>query len=301
MHGERIDAVGGVDLEQAPGHPFAPLGVDVGDQLGAGKVGLHHVDRVGDDRRRFVRRERLELVGGPDSHGQFQCVEADGQVDGVDVADTRSGLDVEDVAVIGGQLRHRLAHILGAVGGCALGVEGVCVGVDRQLDGERQSPHEAAAGLDVRDAQDTGRVAHHEVEGPGDLVGVVDDDALDQRGVDGEAGGGECLMHGDDVGGVGLGGDVVGVAPGLLEHAVDGGAEVATNGGATSLGGTFADRVQRPLVVGAGGRDEGDEVGPLGEAERHHALRPADETGAVVKGLGHGRGPCVTGELPGGR
>ena len=150
MHGEGIDAVGGVDLEQAPGHPFAPLGVDVGDQLGAGKVGLHHVGGFGVGRglvRRDVRRERLRLAGLAHLHGQLERLGADGQVKGVDIAARRAGLAVQDKAERLADRRHRLCDVLGAVGLGALRVEAIGLRIDGELRGEAKSAEEAAAGF----------------------------------------------------------------------------------------------------------------------------------------------------------
>ena len=218
----------------------------------------------------------------------------------MDVAAAGFGLDVDDVAVVVGDRRHRLTGVLAAIGGGALCVEGVRVGVDRQLDGERQCPHEAGAGLDVGDAQATVGALDEQIEGAGDLVGVVDDDAFHHGGVDGEAVGGECGVDRFDVGGVRGRRDVVGVRPGLLEHGVDCGAEVSADGGAAGLGGAFADIVEGALVA-VGGGDQCEQVCALGEAEGDHALGPADEPGAVVKGFGDGGGACVAGELAAGR
>ena len=174
--------------------------------------------------------QHLDLACFSDRHGDLKRFSTGDQVDGVNVAVTGFGLNVKDVAVIGGDLGHRLTDVGRAIGRCALRVEGIGVGVDRQLDGERQRTHEAGTGLDVSDSQLAIGRADQQIERASDLVGVVDNDAFHHPCLDGDAVSVQCSVDCFDVGGVGSGGGVGRVRPGLLEHGVDCGAEISANG-----------------------------------------------------------------------
>ena len=115
-------------------HPCTPLVIDVAisgaqDLLGCSDLlgALDHVD-VDDDRRQWLCFAHLTH-----RDGELERFGTGGQVQPVKIADTATGLHMDDDAVGLRHFRHWLASVLAAVLGCALVVESVCLCVDRQL------------------------------------------------------------------------------------------------------------------------------------------------------------------------
>ena len=158
---------------------------------------------------------------------------------------------MQDQRLLTVDLGQRQALVLAAVGGGALDVAAVGVGVDGELHrpGELAELHRRP-GLDVRDeARAVAASLHDEVGGAGDLVAVEDDHHLAQAGEDVVAGVVQRRVQRCDVGGV-LGGDgPVGLGVGAFDHGVQRRAEVTPCGRTAGFLRPLAHLVQR-LAVG---------------------------------------------------
>ena len=121
-------------------HQSTPLVVDVAigsaqDLLGCSDLlsALDHVDFDGE------RRECLCFAHLSHSDCKLKRFGTSGEIEPVQLADAAAWLHMDDDAVQLRHLWHRLTSVFAAVLRCALVIESVSVGVDRQLHSESES------------------------------------------------------------------------------------------------------------------------------------------------------------------
>jgi hypothetical protein len=189
-------------------------------------------------------------------------------------------------------LGHREPFVFAAVFRCALPVDGVSGGVNAELHSKPERPvRDAGAGLDVSDER-APVFLEEQVEGACNFDAVAHNDLFVHSCDRPIAVRFEGLHDCCDVGDVRRRWRVVGFGERSFQDAVKRCPEVSSDGGAALLLRSFAEFVERCLVVDEV-EDLGEKVGALRHPDRCHAFTPRHEARGVVERFGDGGGPCV--------